>query len=132
MRLLIDQNVPQPVADLFASRGHEVLYSRDVLQQNSPDQLIAITAALEGLIVVTLDADFKRYRDLFPQGFRARARQLTGRVVIGVKEPQAAARVNQVIDLIEFHYGRAAGAGLRLMVTITATGFNVTDNARLP
>lgn len=131
MRLL-DQNVPQSVADILASRGHDVLFSRDVLEQNSPDQLIAITAALEGLVVVTLDADFKRYRDLFPQGFRTQARRLTGRIVIGVKEPQAASRLAQVIDLIEFHHARAANSGIRLMLTVTATGINVIDNARVP
>ncbi len=68
MRLLIDQNVPQAVSDVFIRRGHDVKFSRDVLQQNSPDPLIAIAASLNGLIVVTHDADFKRYRDLFPTG----------------------------------------------------------------
>jgi predicted nuclease of predicted toxin-antitoxin system len=70
MRLLFDQGVPQAAADLFIARGHEVIYSRDVLQQDSPDQLIAYTAATEGWIVVANDKDYRRFNALLPQGFR--------------------------------------------------------------
>ena len=42
MRLLIDENVPDSVAQFFASRGHEVLYARDLLPRGTPDQVIAV------------------------------------------------------------------------------------------
>jgi hypothetical protein len=132
MRLLIDQNVPQAVADVFLERGHEVLYSRDVLRQDSPDQLIAIAAALEGLIVVTNDGDFKRYRDLFPAGFRTQARKLTGRIVIGVEPAKAAARVAAVIEMIEMQHSYARARKIKLMITISASGLNMIDNAPAP
>jgi hypothetical protein len=132
MRLLIDQNVPQAVSDVFIARGHDVQFSRVVLQQNSPDPLIAIAAALEGLVVVTNDADFKKYRDLFPVGFRTQARKLTGRIVIGVDPAKAAARVAAVIDLIEMHHAYAAARRIRFMINISPTSINLIDNAPNP
>ena len=132
MRLLFDQNAPQAVADIFAARGHIIEYSRDVLQQSSPDHLIAIVAALEGLVVVTKDKDYKRYSELFPQGFRSEARRLTGRFIIGIEEAKAAARVADLIDLIEAHYINAARRGVRLQLNISATGITVIDHVRPP
>src|SRR4051812_20705800 len=107
MRLLFDQNVPQSVIDFFAERGHEVQYSRDVLQQNSPDNLIAIAGALEGLIVFTNDKDFKRFREMFPQGFRAPAWRLFGRINMQVEPSHMLTRLIDVIDLIEAHHANA-------------------------
>ncbi len=132
MRLLLDQNVPQAVADIFSDRGHEVLYSRDVLQQDSPDSLIAITAAVEGLIVVSIDKDFKRYTELFPQGFQIPPRRMTGRIAINVDETRAAKRIADIVDVIEFQFLRAKARGIRLLVVVSATGVSVTDNSRVP
>jgi hypothetical protein len=132
LRLLIDQNVAQAVAEVFTSRGHDVQFSRDVLQQNSPDPLIAIAAAMEGLIVITHDSDFRRYRALFPQGFRTQARRMTGRIVLAVDEARASKRVSEVIEVIEFHFAYATSRGIRLMVSISETGINVIDNAPKP
>lgn len=132
MRLLLDQNVPQAVADIFSDRGHEVLYSRDVLQQDSPDSLIAITAAVEGLIVVSIDKDFKRYAELFPQGFQIPPRRMTGRIAINVDETRAAKRIADIVDVIEFQFLRAKARGIRLLVVVSATGVSVTDNSRVP
>ena len=49
MRLLVDQNVPLNVVEFFRYRGHEVLLSRDVFEHDSPDRLLAIGAAIDGL-----------------------------------------------------------------------------------
>jgi hypothetical protein len=66
-----------------------------------PDTLSAIAAALDGLIVGRHDADFKRYRDLFPAGYRTQARKLTGRIVLEIEPARAAARVSAVIELVK-------------------------------
>jgi len=132
MRLLIDQNVAQDVIDFLKARGHDVQLSRDVFQPESPDRLLAIGAALEGLVVVSHDRDFRRFSDLFPQGFRTRAKTSTGRIVIAVEPAKALARIEAVIDLIELQYDFAVSRRIRFMVNITGSGLNFIDNARLP
>jgi predicted nuclease of predicted toxin-antitoxin system len=64
LRLLIDQNVPDSVAQHLKERGHEIELVRESLGRASVDQLIAVTAALEGIIVVTFDKDFERLKRL--------------------------------------------------------------------
>jgi hypothetical protein len=132
MRLLIDQNVSRDVADLFIARGHDVQLSRVRLRQDSPDPLLAFAAAVEGLVVVTHDGDFRRFKDLFPQGFRTQARKLTGRIYLNVSEVRAATRVNTLMEVIEFHYADAVKRRIRLMMTVTGTNCSVIDNAPLP
>lgn len=132
VRLLIDQNVTQDVADFLKSRGHDVQLSRDLFQPDSPDRLLAVGAAFEGLVVVTHDRDFRRFSSLFPQGFRTRARTLTGRIVIGVDPPKALARVEAMIDLIEMQYSYAVARRIRFIVKLTDTGLNFVDNAPIP
>lgn len=132
MRLLIDQNVAQDVVDFLIERGHDVHLSRDVFQPDSPDRLLAIGASLEGLIVVSHDRDFRRFSDLFPQGYRTKARTQTGRIVIGVEPPKALARFEAMIDLIEMQYPFAVSRHIRFMVNISSSGLNFIDNAPLP
>lgn len=131
MRLLFDQDVVQHVADIFIRRGHDVSFSRDVLQQNSPDQLVAISAAIQGLIVVTNDKDYKRYSELFPQGYQRKARKMTGRIVLAMNQARTAARVEELIEDIEYHHAQAVRRGKRLMITISETNMLVIDNARM-
>jgi len=132
MRLLIDQNVPQDVADLFVARGHDVQLARLRLRQDSPDQLLAFASAVEGLVIVTHDGDFRRYKDLFPQGYRTQARRLTGRIYLNLEPARAAARINTLMEVIEFHHADAAKRRLRFLMTITETNCSVIDNAPLP
>jgi predicted nuclease of predicted toxin-antitoxin system len=138
MRLLFDQNVPEEVVEIFRERGHEINYSREVLLQNSPDQLIAIGAALDGMIVVTHDKDYRRYSSLFPQGFRTQARKITGRILLNVAVDQPEKvhvlirRTQSVIEEIEFHYGRSLQSRSRLLLSVTETGLSVTHHARNP
>ncbi len=59
MRLLIDENVPERVAEVLAARGHAVMHSRSVFATHAPDELLALGAAIEGLVIVTHDKDLK-------------------------------------------------------------------------
>lgn len=138
MRLLVDQNIPEVVVEIFRKRGHEINYSREILLQDSPDQLIAIGAALDGMVVITHDKDYKRFSSLFPQGFRIQARNLTGRIILSVAVDQPekinvlVQRTHSVVEEIEFHYERAMQSGNRLLLTVTETGLSVIHNARKP
>lgn len=42
MRLLIDENVPDSVAQFFLERGHEVVFARDLLPRGTPDQVVTV------------------------------------------------------------------------------------------
>ena len=133
MRLLIDQNLQEDVAEVFRKRGHDVIYSRDILLLNSPDALIAIAGAFQDLIVVTHDRDFRRFTALFPQGFRQKARSTTGRIVVGLKNPvHSPSRIEDVIEEIEFLYLRARAKQKRLLLMIIETNITSIDNARHP
>jgi hypothetical protein len=45
MLLLIDENVPNSVAQLFASRGQDVRFARDLFPAGTPDPVIATIGA---------------------------------------------------------------------------------------
>lgn len=59
MTLLIDENVPNSVAEFFAGRGHHVSYVRDVLPAGTPDPVVARIGDRLSAIVVTWDRDFE-------------------------------------------------------------------------
>ena len=59
MLLLVDENVPQSVADFFAARGHQVKQVRDILPAGTPDPVIAAVGDQMSAIVVTWDKDFE-------------------------------------------------------------------------
>jgi hypothetical protein len=130
MRFLIDQNVPASVGAFLADRGHQVLYSRDVLSSMSPDQLVLFTAETQGLIVVTHDKDFKRYRELLAGGFQRRFERGAGRISLSVRETRALQRIMEEIDTIEFFYDRCQREGGRLIVEVTETSINYATHTR--
>jgi EAL domain-containing protein (putative c-di-GMP-specific phosphodiesterase class I) len=130
MRFLIDQNVPMSVGAFLAARGHEVLYSREVVGRMSPDQLIAFAAETRGLIVVTHDRDFRRYREMLAGGFQRRFEQGAGRISLSVRENRAVARLSEEIETIEFQYERTQREGRRLLLEITETTINFVSHGR--
>ena len=79
MLLLIDENVPLSVAQVFVDRGHDVRFVRDVLAAGSPDPVVAIVGDRLSAIVVTWDRDFERLVSRVPEGNRRRFRNL-GRI----------------------------------------------------
>lgn len=121
MRLLIDQNIPDSVGTFFEERGHDVSLVREVLGRASPDQLIAVTAELQGVIVVTLDKDFTRFKQLLPEGSRNRFASGTGTIRLAVRESRLVARPRDEIDTIEGYAERALREGKRIHVRLTET-----------
>lgn len=121
MRLLIDQNVPDSVAQFLAERGHDVLLVRETLGRSSPDQLIAFTAAMQGIIVVTIDKDFRRFRQLLPEGGRAAFAAGAGFIQLAVKESRDVARLRDEIETIELYAARAEREGKHVRIRLTET-----------
>lgn len=121
MRLLVDQNVPDSVAKFFRVRGHEVLLVREVLGRSAPDQLIAAMAELQGVIVVTFDRDFSRFRTLLPEGQRSGFVAGAGFLHLAMREPRGVARLTEEIETIESYASRAARHGKVVRIRLTET-----------
>lgn len=129
IRFLLDHNVDDAVADYLRSRGHQVLLTRDVFSPEAPDQLLMVTADIDGLVVVSHDKDFSNLASLFPPGYRGRFERGAGRLLLNVRETQAVHRVKAEIELIEFHYQAVLKQRKRFLVTINNTGIQVTTNS---
>jgi predicted nuclease of predicted toxin-antitoxin system len=105
MKLLIDENVPNSVAEFFISRGHEIQYVREVLAGGTPDPLIAKVGDSLSAIVVTWDRDFERVVRRVPDGNKAAFRKL-GRISFRCNETRGRALLERWIVSIEAHYER--------------------------
>jgi predicted nuclease of predicted toxin-antitoxin system len=126
MLLLIDENVPNSVAQLFSSRGHDVRFVRDLLPAGTPDPVVATVGDRLSAIVVTWDRDFESLVKRIPEGNRAKFRRL-GRISFRCNETQGRALLERWIDHIEFHYKSALQKDdFRMIVQIQDSGFKVT------
>jgi predicted nuclease of predicted toxin-antitoxin system len=122
MLLLIDENVPNSVAQVFVDRGHDVRYVRDLFPAGTPDPVIATIGDRLAAIVVTWDRDFERLVKRIPEGNRARFRRL-GRISFRCNEVRGRELLARWIDHIEFHYERARKQpDIRMMVQIQESG----------
>lgn len=103
MHLILDNNVPDSVAEVFTSRGHTVAFVRNILPADSPDQLVAAVSDQNEAILVSCDRDFKRIAPRIHRGSKTRFKRLS-RISIECGEPQAAQRVAAAMSLIESEY----------------------------
>src|SRR5215217_7108686 len=93
IRFLLDQNVGNSIADFLRGCGHQVMLSRELFSPKAPDQLLMVTADIEGLVVVSYDKDFGNLASLFPPGYRGRFERGAGRLQLRVRESQAVHRL---------------------------------------
>lgn len=126
MRCLIDENVRTDVALILESRGHEVIYSRDVLATSAPDQLLAVLGKYENLVVVTHDKHFRKYRALLPEHERSRFSQGAGRLSIEVAYEKSPQRVAEEIENIEYFYIQALRNRRQFLMSIMDVNIRVT------
>jgi predicted nuclease of predicted toxin-antitoxin system len=104
VRLLIDEDVPQSVADYFRERGHEVILVRETLLPGTPDAAIAaIGDQIEAIVVTWNHRDFQRLASRASIGTRQRFRRL-GRISFRCSQSRGRARLEQLIHSIEFEY----------------------------
>lgn len=123
MLLLIDENVPDSVAEFFASRGHDVRFVRDVLPAGSPDPLIATLGHRLSAVVVTWDRDFDKLVRRVPEGSRAAFRRL-GRITFSCKYVNGRARIEKWIRTVELLYEQALEQpDVRMMAEIQEQGY---------
>ena len=131
MRFLVDQNIPVSAANALTARGHDVAHVRDVLRQDSPDQLIAYLAIRDGYVVLTHDKDFKNINALAPHGYK-RQMKLADRIILGPTSVKAAPRLIEVIEAIEFLHQWASAAGRQFRIDITDVSIRLTDKINPP
>ena len=125
MLLLIDENVPNSVAEFFESRGHDVRDVRDIFPGGTPDPVIATMGDRLSAIVVTWDRDFEKLVSRVPAGNRATFRRL-GRISFRCNETMGVVLLKRWIALLEFHYEQALGQDdFRMLVQIQESGFKV-------
>ncbi|MEQ8330679.1 MAG: DUF5615 family PIN-like protein [Longimicrobiales bacterium] len=126
MLLLIDENVPNSVAQFLEDRGHDVRFVRDLFPAGTPDPVIATIGDRLSAVVVTWDRDFERLVKRVPEGNRARFRRL-GRISFRCNEVRGRELIERWIDMIEFHYQRALEQpDLRMLVQIQENSVRFT------
>jgi predicted nuclease of predicted toxin-antitoxin system len=122
MLLLIDENVPASVAQLFADRAHDVRFVRNILPAGTPDPVIATVGDRLSAVVVTRDRDFESLVKRVPKGNGARFRKL-GRISFRCNEVRGRENLEKWIGMIEYHYSQALNsADIRMIVQIQDSG----------
>ena len=99
VRLLIDENVPRLIWEVFEERGHEVLHVRDRLGSGTADLEIADHAFANGAVVVTWNHSH----------FRRLSNRLTGQaglITLKCSEPNGRIRLEKFVEEIEWYHER--------------------------
>lgn len=129
-RFLIDQNVQDSVRRFLADLGYETRLTRLVSGADAPDSVIAFAASQDGLVLISHDKDFRHFDQFFPQGKKRQFRKGAGQIILRVPANQAATRLRQEWERIEFEYLLAQRQGIRLQIRITDSGIAITTNAK--
>ncbi|MDQ3513000.1 MAG: DUF5615 family PIN-like protein [Chloroflexota bacterium] len=96
MLLLIDENLPRRLGQLFTERGHHVEY----VTVGAKDPEIIATADAMGAILVTSDVGFLRRLSRIPARDKGRFKR-AGLIVLGGDLTTAMARLHHRIALLE-------------------------------
>ena len=126
MLLLIDETVPNSVAELFRERSHDVRFVPDLFPSGTPDPAIAMAGDEMGAILVTWNhRDFEKLAPRVPKGNVQRARPL-GRINFRCREARGRQRLEQMIEWIEFEYAQVLKLrDHRLMIEIGETSVRI-------
>lgn len=95
IEFLADNNCPESVVRYLTARGHDVVRVREIMPADSPDQVVAEAAMQANRVLIGWDKDFNHQRFLAP-----RFKKLN-RIGFSCPEPDGAARLEALIDLVE-------------------------------
>ncbi len=93
MYFMLDENVPQDVADMLNGQGHKAEFIRDYVPPGSPDPVVATVSQELEAILLSFDGDFEVISPRIPKGQRKRFRKLS-RIWMRCGEPQRDFRVS--------------------------------------
>ncbi|MGH2615409.1 MAG: DUF5615 family PIN-like protein [Thermomicrobiales bacterium] len=122
--LLIDECLPQSIADFFQARGYSVLVVGQALPAGAPDVSVVAAALDRGAIVVTHDSDFRNMRASVT-GTGGRLQRADRIYFKKCSHAQALARLAQLIDVIETEYRIAKATNSKFFIQITANLYTV-------
>lgn len=108
MRLLIDHNVGDSLADSLLAAGHEVYKVRDVLNQSAPDPAIVRWATGNRLVVVT--HNYRHFQNLADKALDNSPvdRRTWGLLCLACKTPiSGERRVLHLWPIVEHEHTRA-------------------------
>lgn len=117
MRFLLDENVQESVRRVLDARGHDAIFSYDVLARGTADQIVATAAVQDNRILVSHDTDMKKIERKISEKFRVRYPTLC-RLMLCLPEPLAAPRLNKFLPALELEFGEANGADEPMMFEI--------------
>lgn len=100
MYFMLDENVPQDVADMLIAHGHRAEFIRQYVVPGTPDQIVATASQELEAVLVSFDGDFETIAPRVPKGQRNRFRRLS-RILMRCGEPQAALRLSRALDFVE-------------------------------
>lgn len=112
LRFLLDNNVPDSVARVLRQRGHDVELVREVMAADAKDPVVAVAAMTAGRILISWDKDFNHQRFQQP-----RFKDLS-RIGMCCPEPDGAARMEALMEVIEFTFARANGAAVLFRIAL--------------
>ena len=103
--------VPDSVAHFLRERGHEVVLVREIMAADAKDPVVAVAAIESRRVLISWDKDFNHQRFQQPR-FAA-----LSRIGMNCPEPDGAARMAQLIDVVEFTYARANGSAIQIRIS---------------
>lgn len=111
-RFLTDHNVPDSVGNILRALGHDAVRLREVMAIRTTDPVVAEAAIRDDRILVSWDRDFNQQRFMSPRFAGLSRLSMSG------PEMQGAARLEGVIDVVEFALKRARGAPITIRVGV--------------
>lgn len=118
MRVIVDEDVPASVAELFARRGHQVEYVLDRFLPGTDDYVIAQAASEEQIVVVTWNhRHFFSYANRKREGGQLRYPGMS-LITFRCPKPEGLARAEVVLPVIEAMHTLAVVTGGRRMIAV--------------
>jgi predicted nuclease of predicted toxin-antitoxin system len=99
--VLLDEGTPIAVAEPFVSRGHYVIYHREVMDSGAKDDVVAATAILNNAILVAVDADMKRLVRRFGSPNNSERYKRLHLIFLSCDQVLAAKRLDHAMSFVE-------------------------------
>ncbi len=126
MHFLLDENVPNSLADTLNGFGHDVTHVSDIVPPGSPDPIVATDGEEMDAVLVSFDGDFQKIAPRIPMGMRTRFRRLS-RISLKCNEPQVSGRMAAAMSLIEFEFEIARNSNDQRMIVWLGNSYIRTD-----
>lgn len=95
---------------MLKRNGHEAEYIRKYVPPGSHDPLVATVAEEHESILISFDGDFQKIAPRIPDGQKKRFKKLS-RIWMRCDEPEAAKRLEAVMDFVEYEFRHAIKQG---------------------